>query len=56
VPLPAAPADCPANASYAEALGWLQTLRAIDEALPDEYELKRAAWSKLLDAGTQRVD
>jgi hypothetical protein len=39
---------------YADALGWLETLRAIGEDLPDEYELKRAAWMDLLSAAREQ--
>jgi uncharacterized protein HemY len=39
---------------YADALSWLETVSAIGDALPEEYEHKRRAWSATLASLTSK--
>ena len=38
---------------YADALAWLETLRAIGDELPGEYEIKQTEWLALLRDGRE---
>jgi hypothetical protein len=43
-----------ARGQYAEALGWVQVVEAVDEQLSVEFENKRRAWLSALAAGNAR--
>ena len=36
--------DAAARRDYAEAVHWIETVRAVGHDLPDEYEIKLASW------------
>jgi hypothetical protein len=40
--------EAAARQDYREALRWVETVRNVSDALPDEYEVKRRRWMQAL--------
>jgi hypothetical protein len=38
-----------ARRDYAEAIRWVETVRALGQGLPDEYKTKHASWVNAID-------
>jgi hypothetical protein len=44
--------EAAARRGYGEALRWVETVRSLEEALPEHYEAKRRVWRRLASASS----